>query len=70
MGAILGGAKIPPVPAPIAPPTVADPAIKQAAERQRTAAALARGRGSTILTSELGVLGGTNQRPRTLGGGM
>lgn len=64
----------PSIPAPAPPPPVPtreDPEVQEAARRQRTAAANARGRASTILTGELGVTGaqGTTGRPRLLGGG-
>jgi hypothetical protein len=69
MGSIFGGPKMPAPPEPVAPPTREDPAVTEAARRQRNAAALARGRGATILTSELGVgSGSATGRPRTLGG--
>lgn len=71
MAALFGGPSMPPVQAPVAPPEREDPSVQEAARRQRTASALARGRGATILTSELGVTGrGSAQRPRTLGGVM
>jgi hypothetical protein len=64
----------PSIPAPAPPPPVPvreDPEVQEAARRSRVAAANARGRGSTILTGELGVTGaqGTSGRPRLLGGG-
>lgn len=59
----------PPVPAPVTPPARTDPDVTDAARRARQAAANARGRGSTILTSELGVTQGAPGRRRTLGGG-
>lgn len=44
----------PPLPAPVEMPTREDPAVAQRAEAARLAAVRARGRSSTILTSELG----------------
>lgn len=46
----------PPTPAaPPKPPTLADPGVRQAGEDARRRAALAQGRGATILTSPLGL---------------
>ena len=47
---------LPPPPPPPATPTAADPAVAQARTRQRQRAGLAGGRGSTVLTSGLGLL--------------
>jgi hypothetical protein len=76
MGGIFSPPKPPPMPvmpapAPLpAPPpaaaTMADPAVQQQADRQRKAAQSARGRSSTILTSEFGAI--SQERPRLLGG--
>lgn len=68
-GALGGGGGTPAVPTPVTPPARTDPDVSDAARRARQAAAGARGRGSTILTSELGVTEGAPGRKRTLGGG-
>jgi hypothetical protein len=45
----------PPPPPPPAPPTPIDPAVTAARTKDRQVAALAQGRGSTVLTSGLGL---------------
>ena len=67
MGGLFSSPKPPPAPAPVMPPTRDDSAVKDAQERQRKAAQNARGRASTVLTSDLG-LTGSRDRPRLLGG--
>lgn len=60
----------PPPPAP-PPPTMQEPEARASAEeagRRAAQTAAARGRGSTILTGELGVTDPMRPMPRTLGG--
>lgn len=54
MTAMFSSPKTPDVVTPPPPPTPADPAVQQAARDAQTAAAMAAGRGSTILTGGQG----------------
>lgn len=76
MGALISGPKIPPPPAPIIPTTPVNPdtensgaAVANARQKVRAAAALAQGRGSTILTSAQGLNSGANTAKKSLLGG-
>lgn len=74
IGTILGGG--PDIPAPATPPppvtppesapTKNDPAVKGAGEAERKRAALAQGRGSTILTGSRGITSDANTAKKTL----
>ncbi len=68
----LGGPKMPPTqapPKPIPVPQQQDPAVKKARARDRQVAALAQGRGSTVLTGALGLTGaaGSSAKKTALG---
>jgi hypothetical protein len=70
----MGGAPATPAPPPLPPaapppPTTVDPKVRAAHDATRQQAALAEGRGSTILTSPLGLTKKASTAQKTLLGG-
>lgn len=56
--------ELPPEPPP--PPTPVDPAVSRSRQRERSNAAIAQGRASTILTTPQGLLGEAETTKKTL----
>ena len=56
-----------PPPSPTPPPQLQDPKITGARKKSRQVAALAKGRGSTIATSALGLGSGADKKKKLLG---
>lgn len=64
IGSIFGGGSTPKI--TMAAPSEDTEAVKEAARKQRLAAASARGRNSTLLTGGAGLMGPANTKRKTL----